>query len=249
MGKTYMICAAVLAFALMTACKNEKPVECGNALPAKTSATGNRLITEQIPPASLCEISVKLAEPETSSEIRKAEYPVSGETLIAETPSEFGNSKGVSKSAERISAETPSGLEDAILIAKVLYGECCWCSAEQQAAVVWTILNRVDAGSDAGFGDSIAEVVTAPLQFAFSPNAPVLDHLLEIAEDVLGRWVLEKDGVEDVGRILPGDYYWFSGDGVVNYFRNWYRGGTAYWDWSLLSPYEGRENTKIFSRL
>ena len=41
----------------------------------------------------------------------------------------------------------------------------------------------------------------------------------------------------EVGRVLPADYLWFSGDGKRNHFRNAYRGGDR-WDWSLPSPYE-----------
>ncbi len=46
-----------------------------------------------------------------------------------------------------------------------------------------------------------------------------------------------KDGEADVGRVLPSDYLWFTGDGKRNHFRNAYRGGQI-WDWSLPTPYE-----------
>ena len=44
-------------------------------------------------------------------------------------------------------------------------------------------------------------------------------------------------GQVEVGRVLPADYLWFSGDSKRNHFRNAYKGGTV-WDWSLPSPYE-----------
>lgn len=50
-------------------------------------------------------------------------------------------------------------------------------------------------------------------------------------------WYAEREGQVEVGRVLPADYLWFSGDGKRNHFRNAYRGGDR-WDWSLPSPYE-----------
>lgn len=125
--------------------------------------------------------------------------------------------------------------EDINYIAKTLYGECRGISSDmEKAAVAWCILNRVDAG----YGDSIAEVVTAPYQFlGYSPDNPLLDELVEIAKDVISRWNAEKSGHTEVGRILPPEYLWFIGDGQHNHFRDEYK-GKSFWDWSLENPYE-----------
>ena len=126
---------------------------------------------------------------------------------------------------------------EATLIAKTLWGECRGCSLTEQAAVVWCILNRVDADGHA-MGNSVEHVVTFPNQFlGYNENHPVTDELYALAVDVLTRWQLEKLGEEDVGRVLPADYMWFHGDGQHNHFRNKYQNGTR-WDWSLPSPYE-----------
>lgn len=119
-------------------------------------------------------------------------------------------------------------------IAKTLYGECRGVeSTAQKAAVAWVILNRVDAG----FGETVLDVVSEPNQFlGYNPDYPVTDELRELAEDVLIRWQLEKEGVA-VGRVLPEDYLWFRGDGEYNYFRNDFY-AKEYWDWSLENPYE-----------
>ena len=101
-----------------------------------------------------------------------------------------------------------------------------------RAAVIWCILNRVDAG----YGD-FEEVATAPNQFAYSSNTPVKEEFCKIAEDVLDRWSQEKAGIKDVGRVLPQDYLWFRGNGKVNIFRNKYKGDYKIWDWSLPDPY------------
>ena len=102
-----------------------------------------------------------------------------------------------------------------------------------RAAVVWCILNRVDAG----YGD-FEEVATAPNQFAYYQNTRIVKEFYELAEDVLDRWSQEKAGIKDVGRVLPQDYLWFRGNGKVNIFRNKYKGDYKIWDWSLPDPYD-----------
>ena len=95
------------------------------------------------------------------------------------------------------------------------------------------MLNRVDHG----YGDIIT-VVTTPKQFVGdNEENPVDDGLITLCIDVLTRWYAEREGQVEVGRVLPADYLWFSGDGERNHFRNAYRGGDR-WDWSLQSPYE-----------
>ena len=101
-----------------------------------------------------------------------------------------------------------------------------------RAAVIWCILNRVDAG----YGN-FEEVATAPNQFAYYPNTRIVKEFYELAEDVLDRWSQEKAGIKDVGRVLPQDYLWFRGNGKVNIFRNKYKGDYKIWDWSLPDPY------------
>ena len=59
-----------------------------------------------------------------------------------------------------------------------------------------------------------------------------------LVEDVLARWMAEKECVGSVGRVLPKEYLYFTGDGVHNYFTTEWQGGQT-WDWSLESPYEG----------
>lgn len=124
--------------------------------------------------------------------------------------------------------------QEVIILAQMLYGECRGVkSRTEQAACVWCVLNRCDA-----YGKTVVEVVTAPMQFqGYNPNHPVWNDLVALSEDVLSRWYREKDGEESVGRVLPADYLWFTGDGKRNHFRNEYKGGEV-WDWSLPSPYE-----------
>ena len=125
--------------------------------------------------------------------------------------------------------------EDVITMAKVMYREARGVdSITQIACVGWVACNRVDAG----IGDTITEVLTAPHQFVWIPNTPVEEWLAEIAEDVLQRWSIEKSTGEHCGRVLPAEYLYFHGDGVVNWFRTEYEHNGQYWDYSLPSPYE-----------
>lgn len=127
--------------------------------------------------------------------------------------------------------------EDAEYIAKAVYGEARGCSKTEQAAVVWCILNRVDS-DDPFYEESIIGVVTQEDQFhGYAQGNPVQTELYTLALDVLSRWQAEKNGADDVGRVLPAEYLFFSGDGERNHFRTEWKGGET-WDWSMESPYE-----------
>lgn len=137
----------------------------------------------------------------------------------------------------------PISDEDIVMLAQTMYGESQvlnWIGEykgqspqARQAAVAWCALNRLDAG----FENTLGEVVSAPFQFAYDPSNPVTEEMLLLANDVVCRWWAEKIGYTNVGRTLPEGYYWFFGDGTENYFTNEYH-GTDYWDWSLPDPYK-----------
>ena len=128
--------------------------------------------------------------------------------------------------------------EAAVALARTVWGEARGCSATEQAAVAWCVLNRVDSSE---FPDDVVSVCAQDYpckQFdGYNPDYPVDEDLLALAEDVLARWELEKLGVGSVGRVLPADYLFFEGDGKHNHFRREYVGDGTTWDWSLESPY------------
>ena len=184
--------------------------------------------------AAVCMGSCQLRpEPEVIQETEEEEAEVDEpieEVVVVETPT---------PTPEVV--ETPEPVRDwtteAEHIAKTVYGEARGCSKTEQAGVIWCILNRVDSES-ALFADDIVGVVTQYQQFhGYSPNHPVTEELFELALDVIDRWQREKDGEEDVGRVLPVEFMWFYGDGRHNHFRDKYENGTR-WSWSLPSPYE-----------
>ena len=126
--------------------------------------------------------------------------------------------------------------EEVEALAKVVYREARGCSKIEQAAVIWCILNRVDS-LERYFPDTILEVIRQPHQFAYTDETPLWPSLKALAEDVLTRWHNEKEGAENVGRVLPAGYLYFTGDGRSNHFTIEYRGKDT-WDWSLPNPYE-----------
>lgn len=136
--------------------------------------------------------------------------------------------------AETSAAYVPDEAEVEML-ARVLWGEARGVPSDmEKAAVVWCVLNRVDAER---WPDTVAGVVTEPSQFAgYSPDYPATEELKAIAADVLTRWERERREGGDVGRVLPAEYFFFTGDGERNYFRTEFTGGT-FWDWTLPNPY------------
>ena len=104
----------------------------------------------------------------------------------------------------------------------------------EKAACVWCVLNRVD---DPRFPDTVLEVLEAPYQFAgYSTDYPVLPELATLAADVLIRYHAERDGETNVGRVLPAEYLYFTGDGRNNHFTIGWKDAET-WDWCLQNPY------------
>lgn len=122
------------------------------------------------------------------------------------------------------------------MLAQVIYNEAQGIPDKaHQAAVVWCVLNRLDDGY---WGDTVTEVVTYPHQFAYYPDTPIMPEFVLLAQDVVDRWILEKQGFDYVGRVIPQDYLYYWGDGKYNHFTTEWK-GNDYWDWSWESPYEG----------
>ena len=120
-------------------------------------------------------------------------------------------------------------------LAKLIYGEAGIVpSTTEQAAVVWCVLNRVD---DPRFPDTVLEVIEAPYQFSgYDPEYPVKEEFALLAADVLTRYRAERDGEENVGRVLPAEYCFFTGDGRRNHFTTEWK-STDCFGRTLESPY------------
>lgn len=127
---------------------------------------------------------------------------------------------------------------DVEVVAKTVYGEALVTNSDMEmAAVVWCILNRVDSKGYA-CGGTIEYVTTFPGQFhGYSEDHPVSERIKELVIDVFERWTAEKNGEENVGRVLPKEYLYFWGDGKHNYFTTEFLGGST-WKWEVENPYE-----------
>ena len=125
--------------------------------------------------------------------------------------------------------------QSATALAKLVWAEARGLSDTETSAVMWVVINRTE--KEGCWGSSLWETLTQKGQFAYKASSPVDPHLYNLAKDVLIRWDMERCGIKNVGRTIPGNYYYFTGDGTRNYFRAEY-GSNNYWDWSLKSPYK-----------
>lgn len=161
----------------------------------------------------------------------------------AESPSTFADLSdeiSVKPAAPQSVAEPTPAWEpetaDVEMLAKLIWGEARGIpSTTEKAAVVWCVLNRVDSPK---YPDTVTEVVTQNHQFVgYKASNPATEEFMEIARDVLVRWHSEKNGTSDVGRVLPKDYLYFTGDGARNYFTAEWSSSAAEYGWTLPSPY------------
>jgi hypothetical protein len=120
------------------------------------------------------------------------------------------------------------------MLAQVVYNEARGIKGtHHKAGPIWCVLNRVD---DEHFSETISEVITYPHAFAWYANTKVEQEFVDLATDVVTRWLLEKEGCTEVGRVLPQDYLFFHGADGVNKFKKTVN-AKVYWDWTLGSPY------------
>ncbi|MBR2839891.1 hypothetical protein IKE82_00990 [Candidatus Saccharibacteria bacterium] len=170
---------------------------------------------------------------ETEAEVQ-AEVKIE-ETSESETEVET-EAQTEPKTTEEMITEYPYDEDKAVALAQLAWAEARGCSKREQSLVMWTVLNRVDA-QYSGMTD-FWSILTAPYQFAYSPNNPYEQYEYEIAADVLRRYAAEKDGIEESGRTLPKGYLYYWGDGSHNYFgmngfsnELWFGLGDPYENW------------------
>ena len=160
------------------------------------------------------------------------------QALPAHTLEEAERDKGNAPKADALTPTPDPYIPDEAeveMLARLLWGEARGVPSDMhKAAVVWCVLNRVD---DPRFPDTVLEVLEAPYQFAgYSADYPVLPELATLAADVLIRYHAERDGGTNVGRVLPVEYLYFTGDGRNNHFTIGWKDAET-WDWCLQNPY------------
>lgn len=173
-----------------------------------------------------------------SSDVTRVEAPTTGDVTVT---SDYAFVMGTTSATASSEEKEPPKLytdKDVEVVAKTVYGEALITHSDMEmAAVVWCILNRVDSKGYA-CGGTIEYVTTFPGQFhGYSEDHPVTEHIEQLVIDVFERWTAEKNGEENVGRVLPKEYLYFWGDGKHNYFTTEFLGGET-WEWEAENPYE-----------
>ena len=183
------------------------------------------------------EVEVKIEEVkvQSGSDIAKVTWSEDDEITVVmkdEEPEEEKSTEAIKKYQRRWYSWA-----DVIMCAKLLTKEGGGIKSDtEQSAVIWVVLNRVDSKE---YPDTIASVITQEYQFeGWDEETVPYDQCVEIAKDVLKRWNDEKNGAEDVGRTLPKEYIYFTGDGAHNYFTEVQYGEPYVWGSVLKSPYE-----------
>lgn len=143
--------------------------------------------------------------------------PVPPETS-ADTPNTYPSWESVLNTAmEAIPDEL---VAEAALLA---WGEYSGTDYAQRTAPIWCACNRADA-----WGLPLDEVMHSDAFHGLLTEREVPTEWYDLARETLARWELEKMGYIDVGRTLPSEYLYFSGNGVVNVYRTEYIGGVEY---------------------
>lgn len=207
-----VVCVFAIIFGFIQVKREADAMEERAAARAMVDREEDILIAEKEPEDTLCMEIDEEEEKEKEAKYEEWVDPYTKEDVIAAAKLLWGEARGV---------------PDLVIGDRVISSEC------QQAAVLWTVLNRYDAG----YGDSVTAVITAPGQYhGYSESNPVDSDLLDLTIDVLNRWTHEKWDGDSIGRVLPEDYLWFHGDGTYNYFRNEFE-SNSYWTWELFDPY------------
>lgn len=191
-----------------------------NGIDLVTSAT-NKRFEEQIVPNE--PVPDPFVEPEPEPIPEERTFIFSPYILVEVTQEDY----------DKVMYEASLYEQEIYMMAKVIFREARGMCTDQQAAVAWNILNRVD---NPRFDSAISAVITSPSQYAWIEDTPLWDEHIHLAQDVIYRWLLEKAGYTNVGRVLPADYLYFFGYDGLNYYRTTWSGDT-YWDWNWESPY------------
>lgn len=87
-----------------------------------------------------------------------------------------------------------------------------WVPIEEKAKVVACVMNRVSAGSAAGYRDSVAEVIAQKGQFpGYLPNSTFTFRVIPSVVDAVDYYFAHQDSF--------GNIKSFTGDGKYNHFR------------------------------
>ena len=119
------------------------------------------------------------------------------EQRIAAIEQRYQSELAAAQSQAAVPAQTQQSQysEDAEYLAKVVAGCATYYSENVQRAVAWCVLNRVDS---ALYPDTIKEVCEQANQWQGYENAPLIDSICRVCQDVIDTW--QSGGVRDIPR-------------------------------------------------
>lgn len=138
-------------------------------------------------------VSVLVINARTKSINEQAEQRIAAieqryQSELAAAQSQTADSAATSTQQSKYSA-------DAEYIAKVVAGCATYYSENVQRAVAWCVLNRVDS---ALYPDTIKEVCEQANQWQGYENAPLIDSICRVCQDVIDTW--QSGGTRDIPR-------------------------------------------------
>ena len=105
-----------------------------------------------------------------------------------------------------------------------------------RAAVAWTVLNSFDSWQGQKSFEDVVKDFGYDKKTSFKDKSG--NDNRAIARDVLIRWLAEKCGYTDVGRVIPANYTFLYTENDICHFRcHGLKDKTDEWNFSFTSPY------------
>jgi hypothetical protein len=101
------------------------------------------------------------------------------------------------------------------MLARVVYAEARGCAPEEQALVVWAVLQRASGGA---FHGTPQEVILRDGQFLYSEKHPVLSDIRELCLSEAEKWAAGEPAPTHPIYAPTLPYYYFNDNGKHNYF-------------------------------
>lgn len=152
-------------------------------------------------------------------------YDALCEPVTPVAPETYRDGLNILKSLQDVLNTAMGAIPDELVAEAALlaWGEYSGSDYAQRTAPIWCACNRADA-----WGQTLEEVMHSDAFHGLLTEREVPAEWYDLARETLARWELEKMGYIDVGRTLPSEYLYFSGNGVVNVYRTEYIGGVEY---------------------
>lgn len=152
-------------------------------------------------------------------------YDALCEPVTPVAPQTYRDGLHTPKSQQDVLNTTMAAIPDELVAEAALlaWGEYSGEDYAQRTAPIWCACNRADA-----WGMTLDEVMHSDAFHGLLTEREVPEEWYGLARETLARWELEKMGYIDVGRTLPSEYLYFSGNGEYNTYRTEYIGGVEY---------------------